>query len=225
MDKKIIGTLVIVTLAIVFIVGYSYSIFGQSNQNSNIPSPTPIPTPTPTLSPSEEPTEPASITKPSVPEFTVDFFDSSYDVPTTYSIDPYTGETMAHEGYHVENKTTQIRIKNQPFTPYQIQEDGKNWTINLFYNIRIKGHFAPDWGYYRLHNGSSDGNLVQDYGSEYTVVPIDSYLPSEGQVDFQIEALIGYERGIVTVPGAPGTQRIITGETSGWSETITITFP
>ena len=29
----------------------------------------------------------ASITKPSVPEFTVKLIDSSYDVPTTYSID------------------------------------------------------------------------------------------------------------------------------------------
>ena len=29
----------------------------------------------------------SSITKPSVPEFTVKLIDSSYDVPTTYSID------------------------------------------------------------------------------------------------------------------------------------------
>jgi hypothetical protein len=49
-------------------------------------------------------------------------------------------------------------------------------------------------------------------------------LPYEGQVDFQIEALIGYEQGIVTVPGAPGTARVITGETSGWSETQTLTI-
>jgi hypothetical protein len=45
-----------------------------------------------------------SITKPSVPEFTLVLVDSSYDVPTTYSIDPYTGENVTHNGYHVEDK-------------------------------------------------------------------------------------------------------------------------
>jgi hypothetical protein len=170
-----------------------------------------------------------SITKPSVPEFTIETVSSPYDVPptTTTTIDPYTGkETVTTQpGYHVENKTTEIRIKNQPFTPYQIQENGVNWTINLFYNIRLKGSFSSNWSYYRLYNGSSDGNLRQAYDSEYTVVPIDNYLPTEGKVDFQIEVLIGYEQGIVTFPGSPGTARIITGETSGWSniQTITIT--
>lgn len=34
----------------------------------------------------------ASISKPSVPEFTVKYVDNSYDVPPTYGIDQYTGE-------------------------------------------------------------------------------------------------------------------------------------
>ena len=169
-----------------------------------------------------------SVPNPSVPEFTIKIVSAPYDVPpsTTTTIDPYTGEKIVttQPGYHVENETTQIWIKNQPFTAYQIYENDVNWTINLFYNIRLKGHFSQEWGYYRLYNGSTDGNLRQDYDSEYTVVAIDSYLPSEGKVDFQIEALIGYEQGIVTVPGVPGTQRIITGESSGWSETQTLTI-
>jgi hypothetical protein len=45
-----------------------------------------------------------SIPKPSVPEFTLVLVDSSYDVPTTYSIDPYTGDNVTHNGYHVEDK-------------------------------------------------------------------------------------------------------------------------
>jgi hypothetical protein len=171
-----------------------------------------------------------SIPKPSVPEFTIEIVSSPYDVPptTTTTIDPYTGkETVTtHPGYHVENKTTQIRINNQPFTPYEIQGKDHNWTINLYYNIRLKGHFSQNWGYYRLYNGSSDGNLVQDYDSKYTVIFIDSYLPSEGKMDFQIEALTGYEHGVVSfVPGAPGTSRVITGESSGWSNIQTITIP
>jgi len=169
-----------------------------------------------------------SIPTPSIPEFTIKIVSAPYDVApsNTTTIDPYTGEetVTTQPGYHVENITTQIWIKNQPFTPYEIQENDVNWTINLFYNIRLKGHFSQEWGYYRLYNGSTDGNLRQEYGSEFTVVLIDSYLPSEGKVDFQIEALIGYEQGIVTVPGVPGTNRIITGESSGWSETQTLTI-
>lgn len=171
----------------------------------------------------------SSIPKPAVPEFTVQLVVHPYDVPPTITttIDQYTGKetTIAHPGYHVENKTTEIRIKNQPFTPYLIRENDASWTINLFYNIHIKGHFSQNWGYYHLYNGSSDGNLVQDYNSEYTVVPIDSYLPTEGEIDFQVESLIGYEHGVNTVPGVPGTPRVITGEASGWSETQTITIP
>jgi hypothetical protein len=153
----------------------------------------------------------STIPKPSVPEFTIETVYFPYDVPTTHSIDPYTGEDITHPGYHVENKTTQIRIKNQPFTPYQIQENDYNWIINLYYNIRLKGHFAQNWTYYRYYNGSSDGNLRQAYDSEYTIVPIDNYLRTEGQIDLQVEALIGYEHGVTTFPGVPGTPRIITG--------------
>lgn len=162
--------------------------------------------------------------EPSVPEFTIKIVSAPYDVPATRSIDPYTGEEIISPGYHVENKTTQIWIKNQPFTPYQISENDVEWTINLFFNIRMKGYFSQDWFYYHYYNGSSDGNLRQAYDSEYTVVLIDSYLPSEGQVDVQIEALVGYEHGVITAGGVPGTPRIITGESSGWSETQTLTI-
>ncbi|TRO51361.1 hypothetical protein E2P63_04945 [Candidatus Bathyarchaeota archaeon] len=164
-----------------------------------------------------------STPKPSVPEFTIKIVSAPYDVPTTHSIDPYTGEEITHPGYHVENKTTQIWIENQAFMPYQIYENDAEWTINLFYNIRLKGAFSQDWFYFRYHNGSSDGNLRQAYDFEYTVVLIDSYLPPEGKVDVQIEALIGYEHGVIT-GGFPGTPRIITGESSGWSEIQTLTI-
>jgi len=163
-----------------------------------------------------KPTNAQSNAKPSVPVFTIETVSFPYDVPptttTTTTINPYTGkETVTtHPGYHVENKTTEIRIKNQAFNG------------PIFYNIRFKGHFSQEWGYYRLHNGSSDGNLIQDNNVAYTLVPIDAYLPSEGQVDFQIEALTGYEHGISEPFGTP---RIITGETSVWSNIQTLTVP
>jgi hypothetical protein len=164
-----------------------------------------------------------TIPKPSVPEFTVRYVDNSYDVPTTTSIDPYTGKTITNQGYHVEKISTELAIKNQAFTPFKISINGESQTINLFYNIHIKGHYSPDWKYYQKYNGSSDGNLLQDYDSPYTTVPINEYMPKEGALDIQVEAMVGYEEGIVSFPGAPGTARVIRGENSGWSNIQTIT--
>ena len=65
-----------------------------------------------------------SISKPSVPEFSVRIVAYPYDVPpeTTTTIDEYTGKetTTTQPGYHVENKSIEITIKNQPFTPYNL---------------------------------------------------------------------------------------------------------
>ena len=237
LDKKIIGILLIAILAIVLTASISYYIYSQPNQTQNVPSPTPTqtPEPTPTPSPSEEPTEPASIPKPSVPEFTVEFFDSSYDVPTTYSTDPYTGETVTHEGYHVESRTIEVKIKNEPFVSYWIQNSssGANWSINFYYNIRIKGHFSEDWN--ELYN--PEGYIHQDSGAEYTVRTYDSgesvyaidtgskriEFPANAQVDFQVEALIGYTHRVIM--GPMYVPWVFTGEKSGWSETLTITLP
>ena len=54
-----------------------------------------------------------SIPKPSVPEFTVKIVAQPYDVPTTTSIDSYSGKEIIHQGYHVENKSIEVKIKNQ----------------------------------------------------------------------------------------------------------------
>jgi len=170
-----------------------------------------------------------SIPTPSVPQFTIETIYFPYDVlpKTTSSTNPFTNETTTTTvpGYHVENKTTEIKITNQPFTPYQIQDKGAIWTIQLFYNIHIKGHFSQDWGYFKLNNGSGDGNLVQDNNAQFTVVPVDEYLPTEGQIDFQVQALTGYQHGFDPVPGAPGELWIITGSASDWSNTQTIIIP
>ena len=88
-------------------------------------------------------TEVSGITKPSVPEFTLVLVDSSYDVPTTYSIDPYTGENITHHGYHVEDKKIGMKIKNQPFTSYY--DDSLGQTVSFYYNIRFKGHFEEEF--------------------------------------------------------------------------------
>jgi hypothetical protein len=70
------------------------------------------PTYLPTASPTSPPTPP-------VPEFTVKFVDFSYYVPTTTSIDPYTGQNITNQGYYVDNRTIELSINNQPFSSYQ----------------------------------------------------------------------------------------------------------
>ena len=167
------------------------------------------------------------ITKPSVPEFTLKIVDSSYDVPTTYSIDPYTGENVTHPGYHVEKKTIQATIKNNLGASY--------------YNFRYKPHYIDEWSYYPFDPDSSRGyNLYDAYSvpcqadsdSDYTVIsmtflPMHAF-PEGGQVDFQVQALFGnfdaIPYGHVQPLPAPTYDFIFTGTTSDWSETQTITF-
>ena len=173
-----------------------------------------------------------SIPKPSVPEFTLELVDSSYDVPTTHEINPYTGENVTYEGYHVKSTSIQVKIENQPFAPYERQDlnEAFNRTIYFFYNIRIKGFYTDNW--IELYN-PSDG-YPQWSDSQYTLF---SYvwggdggtlmgsksvnLPAGGEVDFQVEAMIGYVHRSGEPPWFPWT---FYGETSGWSNTQTITI-
>jgi hypothetical protein len=179
-----------------------------------------------------------SIPKPSVPEFTVKLINNSYYVPPTTSIDPYTGQTVTQGGYYVEvEPDIEIAIKNQPFTPYV--DTATNKGISLFYQVRTKGHFSQDWSIveywikeapaYNPRNPYPE----QDYTSEHTILKYGSLagqnIPSKGQLDIQVQALIGY----VTIHGDPNHSIDLyyqfasfefTGETSGWSNTQTITI-
>lgn len=199
-----------------------------------------------------------SIPKPSVPEFTVKYADHSYDVPSTHGIDSYTGHNVTiQEGYHIQNKSMEVIIKNQPFTPYK---DGNGNTLELWYDVRWKGHFGNYWQdtnrstYLVASNCISiqNGNNVQllnpnalssivsigfskNNGSSYT--SNDDYafymgdISSGGEVDFQVQAFIGYytqEPISYQYPrfmDQPTYYNIFHGESSGWSNTQTITIP
>lgn len=158
----------------------------------------------------------------------MELFDFSYDVPTTYSINPYTGENITHLGYHVENKSRGMKIKNQPFEPYF--DESRNHVVYFYYHIRYKGSFTENWTelYY------PDEYPKQDSG-EYTVLIFLSEsgrgiktaskmisFPDGGQVDFQVEALIGAVHRDASTYWAP---YVFSGEKSGWSETLSITVP
>jgi hypothetical protein len=231
---KIAGILLIAILSLVSVAGLSSYVLSQPNQTQINPSSTSIPTSTPVPSPIEKQTEQASAIKPSVPEFTMKIVDNSYEVPVTYTseIDRFTGEErrISHGGYHVENKSVVFTIKNQPFTPYTAK--GGNITV-LAYSVRVKGHFEEDWtkvGYI----DSSDGEYtIKSYGlGESSDIYMLRGVPSGGQVDFQVQALIGYfyEEFDYDTHSAlfylyfPGITRFV-GEESGWSRTQTLTIP
>ena len=206
---KIAGVLLIAVLAVVSVASLTYYVLNQLNQTQNNPSPTP--TPTPAITPTPSPTEPVSIPKLSIPEFTVELGDHSYVVPSYTSPDPYTGDPITHPSYTVENITIDITIKNQPFTP-------PDSLTNLYYNIRVKGNFEQSWTeLYEISNNTPQNTLRIQSTSKNTVISVPQDYPSGGLVDFQVEAVIA------TAHPLPNTNfGYWTWETSGWSNTQTI---
>jgi hypothetical protein len=178
-----------------------------------------------------------AIPKPSVPEFNVKLIDSSYVIPETTTIDPYTGQTVTHPSQHVEARTIEIRIKNVPFTPFEIENGSNTYTAQFYYNIRFKGHFEQEW--HEAYNPNTNGLPGRDSELETVISLQGEYSSTEGlkltpasagfyatfppnaQVDFQVEAMIGYIHHVVAIPFSAD---VFEGETSGWSATQTITI-
>ena len=187
------------------------------------------PSPTPS---SYYPTVP--IPTPSVPEFTVKYVNSSYEVPTSYSINPYTGQNVTNPSYYIDNESIVLTISNQPFTSFIDNINGAPWNISLFYDVREKGHYAENWtnlyytGYFPI-KASSQYTVLTYPAQHYSNAP-DSYMlgdisvqiPEGGQIDIQVEALIGYISPGHNFPPIPTT---FAGQTSDWSNTQSITVP
>ncbi len=179
-----------------------------------------------------------SVPKPSVPEFTLKFADNSYSIPPDIRVNPYTGKNMTfQESFFYQNRSIELTINNQPFTPY-IDDNGHS--ISLFYNISEKGHFVQSWDEYpnwanAYFEASNSGYTVLDFGLEGDNASIWSdarlWLPyaESGQVDFRVQAFIGYLETIQDnssqVSWRPTYQQFYSGETSDWSITQTVTIP
>ena len=179
--------------------------------------------------------------KPFASEFTLKYVDNSYDVPPTYGIDPYTGKNvMTQAGYRIQNKSIEITIKNQPFTSYRNEN---NSLVGLWYYVLVKGHFQ-DW-----YTGTPNvDRYIYRSNSEYTVIGCglsgnngsDPYrgniwlyesgvISDDAQIDFKIQALIGYKtqisRGPYAHPFGESYYYVFTGESSDWSNVQTISIP
>jgi hypothetical protein len=169
-----------------------------------------------------KPANAQTIPTPSVPEFTVKFVDASYNVAPSSSINPYTGQNVTVEGYHVENRTIELIIKNQPLTSYRQNGEG----VSFYYNVREKGHYEENWtAIYTVDNYfAAPSNTIYTtltYSLDPNAPPwLDNNLPSGGQLDFQVEALIGYIGRTIGF-----ASWYFTGQESGWSNTQTVTIP
>jgi hypothetical protein len=157
-----------------------------------------------------------TIPTPAVPEFSVGVVDQSYDVPTntTTTIDPYTGEekTNIQPGYHVEKFTVDITIKNQPFK-------SDNELIDLFFNIRVKGHYEQNWTeLFHITGGLNDNSLLRQSHNQFTVYSYFKQYPAHGVVEFQVKAFIAV--GIRDI----GSFGHWTWQESDWSPKQTITI-
>jgi hypothetical protein len=174
-----------------------------------------------------KPANAQTIPKPTEPEFTLKVVSHPYDVAPETTIDPYTGKTViTQEGYHTENKSIEIMIRNQPFSTYTNEKDN---VISLCYNFTFKGHYGNDWTTYKDPHFNGYVNATN---SEYTIVsiPLLNYelgnVREGGELDFKVEALIGYqEASIVMTPLGNGFTYGFSGESSGWSSTQTLTIP
>jgi hypothetical protein len=194
-----------------------------------------------------------SLPKPSVPEFSVKYVDHSYDVPTTYGTDPYTGKTMVNqEGYHVQNNSVEVVIKNQAFTSYRNENGSLVW---LYYRIVSKGHFES-WEFEKWDSGTINMKMYDSYPTGYCVPSDESEntvvayglagngedtaykynhhldnVSIGGEVDFMVQAVIGYSTHINESfvgppiglePGESYHYYIFTGECSEFSDTQTV---
>ena len=178
-----------------------------------------------------------STPKPSVPEFTLRFVDNSYDVEPRYSYDSYTGKNvLAENGYHVQNKTIELRIKNQQFTSYH---DSEGNLIGLYYLVQTKGYFGGSWwyidtGYYGPDNHYVGAVPEEDYtllvyglvGNNGTLGLLNLDISGGGKADFRVQAFIGYNNQIDDgyIMGYKSSHYVFTGQQSEWSNPQTISL-
>lgn len=114
MRKRIIGILLIATLATVLTA--SYYIFSQSNQTQNYPSPTPTPAPNSTPVPSATPTSEPLVTPESTPS------------GTPYVPEPTPTQTSSTYAILVDYWETARTI------------DGDTLTVWIKYTLRLRGY-------------------------------------------------------------------------------------
>lgn len=175
-----------------------------------------------------------TVAKPSVPQFTLNYTQQSFDVAPTYSINPYTGQSeMTKPGGSFTAKTVEVAINNQAFVP-QHTADG-NYT-ELCYYIRSKGTYEQ-WITDTIYEGGNilyynNSMQIPASSSNSTVLtfPLDRWdwrlKQGGGQIDFQVKAVIANFYLVRSydyyIPDWVNSEVIAEGD---WSSTQTLTIP
>lgn len=166
------------------------------------------------------------VTNPSIPAFSVTLQTYPQYVSPTYGVDPSTGKAVIiQEGYTEVEKWVRVEIGGQPFLRYN-NSDGQ--LKSLFYNVRWKGNHDTSWQSLPQEFRYEDAGTFVDSHSIGRLVSIgfkgikgaaEGYMqlldPNATQIDFQVEALIGYY----------AADNVFIGQTSGWSDTQTLMMP
>ena len=189
-----------------------------------------------------------SISKPSVPEFTVQYFDKISNITPTTSVNPYTGKNVTTGfGYTFHNETIVFTIKNQPFTPYN---DSEGNYIEAYYNFRYKEQYQDQWTYLPFNpdgqTGGAWGSWLNSNAKPYFPKSYSSYttkifilptfvgypngnsgpeFPDGGQLDFEVQAQIGNISNVGGGSLSLGSCYNFTGQSSDWSNPQTVNIP
>ncbi len=245
LNNKSIALVALLAAVLVFGAGFlvllTEQLFHSNNSASTQPtfSPTPVPS-LPIGAPSWTPTPPPPrsdyIPQPATPTFTVQYNDDSYDIPKTVTttIDPFNGKENQIEsgGFHIDNRSISVTIKNQPFSPVTIQ-DGN--VTSFQFVIRVKGYYSNEWQTLQSVSPSEPTILPDD--NSYTTVrfsldPSGEYffrgIASGDKIDFQVQAKIGYGTFIPDPLRSgfyhEGRVEFTTLSESGWTATQTLTI-
>jgi hypothetical protein len=181
-------------------------VIGSSNAQTPLPSYIPEPTyPTPTI-----------------PEFTMELIGPTFTKPTTYALNESNGQIEAQIGYTNQYSSLKIKVKNQPFVPF---DSGSNGPVHLMYNVRMKLHQNPDeWSHvYTADNGyPSQNNEGSTTDLTFTIEFVRGLGSIAGsQIDIQVQAMIGTVHRVLYGQWAP---YLVDGQVSGWSNTQTISI-
>ena len=175
-----------------------------------------------------KPANAQSIPKPSVPEFTVKYVDRTYYVPPVYGIDQYSGKTVqTGGGFTVTNKTLEVTIMGQSFTPYVFTgDDGLPHEPSMMWDMAYKGHFGEDWTIVSQGPAWNESSKVVVFGLGTENQNSPMYIPAGlgDQVDFKVRARIGYSTLAQGHSFTDPDAFIFHGETSDWSNIQTITI-
>ena len=185
---------------------------------------------------------PSGIPTPPIPEFTLEYANQSLNYPAVHGPSAY-----YRPAGHFEWQTINITITNEPFTTFNITVGNVTYYyVHVGYDIRAKMHDSESWNTLSIPNSSPDTHFWQTelqpfttitfymnvniYSSEnaslfsffeyYGNYPLAFVSPAGGQVDFQVQEIIGGFSNVYTPQGFT-----FYGNEGAWSKTETITIP